>query len=184
MCYNLTQDEEVRCALISAGHYLSRGELDAGVRRDDFWNTDVAPRFNYPSLHLRFPVLPTPSATVAARGDTGCSDLKCSSFSNFSRTGEYLKANFFRIRALYSECHCRWSLSGQMDPNAFTNYLPVRPGGGPSNYGLTALAFFKALRCGESEEYMAALNFTTKIAPECARIEVSSKESPEYQVQR
>jgi hypothetical protein len=66
-----------------------------------------------------------------------------------------------------------------MDPDAFTNYLPVRPGGGPSNDGLTDLALLKALRCGESEEDMKALNFTTKIAPECALIELRSKESPD-----
>jgi hypothetical protein len=78
---------------------LSRGELDAGVRRNNFWNTDVSPRCNDPTLYLRFPALPSPSssATVAAHGDTGCSDLKCSSFSNVSRTGEDLKAISFEF---------------------------------------------------------------------------------------
>jgi hypothetical protein len=140
---------------------------------------DVAPRFNDPTLHLRFPALAIPSATVAARGDTVLSDLNRSLNSNVSRTGEDLKANFFRIRALFSECHHLWSLSRQMDPDSFKNYLPIRPGGGPSTDGLKALALFKALRWGESEEDMEALNFTIKIAPECARIELGSKESPD-----
>jgi hypothetical protein len=38
---------------------------------------------------------------------------------------------------------------------------------------------FKASRCGEQEEDMEALNFTTKIAPEDARIELGSRESPD-----
>jgi hypothetical protein len=36
LCMLLTQDEEVRCALIASGKNLSRTELDAGARRDDF----------------------------------------------------------------------------------------------------------------------------------------------------
>jgi hypothetical protein len=43
MCFILTQKEEVLCALIVSGKNLSRGQLDAGVRRDDFWCTTVAP---------------------------------------------------------------------------------------------------------------------------------------------
>jgi hypothetical protein len=179
MCFILTQDEEARCALIASGQNLSREELDAGVRRDDFWTTTVAPRFNDPALQLRFSALPFPSASAAARGDNGRSELNPNDFRHMSRTGDDLKANYFRVRALFSECHRRWSLSGQMDPDVFPNFLPVRPGGGPSNDGQKALALFRALRCGEPGEDTDACNFTTKIAPECARIELGTKGSPD-----
>jgi hypothetical protein len=35
------------------------------------------------------------------------------------RTGEDLKDMFFRIRALFSECHRRWSVSGQWTRTPF-----------------------------------------------------------------
>jgi hypothetical protein len=178
MCFILTQDEEVRCALIASGQNLSRGELDGGVRRDDFWSTIVAPRYNDDTQRLRISEVPF-STTEAVGGGNGSSEMKPSIFRLVPRTGEELKLNFFRIRSLFSECHRRWSLSGQMDPDAFPNFLPARPGGGLSNDGHKAFLLFRALRCGEPGEDTEALNFTTKIAPEGARIELGARESPD-----
>jgi hypothetical protein len=48
LCAILTQDEEVRCSMVQSGKNLSRSELDVGVRRDDFWSTTVATRYNDP----------------------------------------------------------------------------------------------------------------------------------------
>jgi hypothetical protein len=66
-----------------------------------------------------------------------------------------------------------------MDPDAFQTFCPFGPGGGPSNDGQKALALFRVLRCGEPGEDTEALNFTTKVAPAGARIELGTKESPD-----
>jgi hypothetical protein len=65
-----------------------------------------------------------------------------------------------------------------MDPEAFPNFLPARPGGRPSNDGQKARILFRALRCGEPGEDTDALNFTNKIVPEGARIKLGANESP------
>jgi hypothetical protein len=52
LCMLLTQDEKVRCALIASEKNLSRTELDVGARRDDFWSTTVALRYNDSSLNV------------------------------------------------------------------------------------------------------------------------------------
>jgi hypothetical protein len=83
------------------------------------------------------------------------------------------------VRALYSECHRRWSVSGQIDPELFASFLPVRPGGGDTPDGQKVHVVFRALRCGELNEGKEALNFTTKIAAEGFRIELGSKDSPD-----
>jgi hypothetical protein len=173
LCYILTQDEEVRSALIESGKNLSRNDLDAGVRRADFWSTAVATRYNdsrirVSELHCIYPVVDE---------GKGSSNIRKSSITSVHRTGEELKEKFFRVRALFFECHRRWSVSGQMDPDAFSSLLPIHPGGGSSTDGQKALILFRALRCGEPDEDTEALNFTTKIAPEGARIELGSKES-------
>jgi hypothetical protein len=62
-----------------------------------------------------------------------------------------------------------------MDPDAFPNFLPIRPGGGPCNDGQKARALFRVLRCGDPGEDTEALNFTTNIAPAGARIELGTK---------
>jgi hypothetical protein len=171
----LTRDEEVHCALLASGKNLTRRELDNGVRRDVFWNTPVAPRFNDATVQLSFPGLYLSSASAEKRNRS--LELKPSVFRRTQRTGEDLRANFFRIRALFSECHRRWSHSGQMYSDAFPDFLPVRPGGGSSNDGQKALVLLQALRCEEPGEDMDALKFATKIAPACARIELGTKES-------
>jgi hypothetical protein len=43
LCIIFTQDELVRSSLFKSGKNISRRELDAGVRRDDFWSTTVSP---------------------------------------------------------------------------------------------------------------------------------------------
>ena len=83
------------------------------------------------------------------------------------------------MRALFSECHRRCSVSGQMDPESFASFLPVRPGGGDTLDGQKAHVLFRALRCGEPDEDKEALNFTTKIAAEGVRIELGSTDSPD-----
>jgi hypothetical protein len=177
LCVILTQDEQVRCSLVKSGKNLSRSELDAGVRRDDFWSTTVAPRYNDPKLQISEHLFVSLSAMADERKKG--SYFKPTTTTPVPRSGEDLREKFFRIRALFSECHRRWSLSGQMDPDAFPNFLPVRSGGGASHDGQKALVLFRALRCGEPDEDTEALNFTTKIAPEGVRIELGSKESPD-----
>jgi hypothetical protein len=83
------------------------------------------------------------------------------------------------VRALFSECHRRCSVSGQMDPESFARFLPVRPGGGDTPDGQKVHVLFRALLCGESDEDKEALNFTTKKAAEGVRIELGSKDSPD-----
>jgi hypothetical protein len=178
MCFILTQDEEVRRTLIASGQNLSRGQLDAGVRRDDFWCTTVAPRYNDAAIKPPFSEIPF-SASESIDGENWTSEMTPNTFRLVPRTGEDLRLNFFRVRSLFSECHRRWSLSGQMDPEAFPNFLPARPGGRPSNDGQKAMILFRALRCGEPGEDTEVLNFTNKIAPEGARIELGANESPD-----
>jgi hypothetical protein len=59
-------------------------------------------------------------------------------------TGEDLNDKFFRIRALFSECHPIWSVSGQMDADAFLNFLLVRSSGGAIHEAQKALVLFRA----------------------------------------
>jgi hypothetical protein len=121
----LTQDEEVRCALIASGKNLLRTELDAGARRDDFWSTTVAPRYNDGSLNIsEMLFISSLEAVVEIQGE---SEPRPASATPIPRTGGELKEKFFRVRALFSECHRRRSVSGQMDPESFASFLPVRP---------------------------------------------------------
>jgi hypothetical protein len=71
LCMLLTQDEEVRCALIASGKNLSRTELDAGARRDDFWSITVAPRYNDGSQNIsEMPFITSLEAVVETQGES------------------------------------------------------------------------------------------------------------------
>jgi hypothetical protein len=168
----------VHSALIASGQNLSRGQLAAGVRRDDFWCTTVATRYNDAAIKPSFSEILF-SASESIDGETNTSSMKPNTFRLVPRTGEDLRLNFVRVRSLFSECHRRWSRSGQMYPEAFPNILPGRPGGRPSNDGQKGMILFRALRCGEPGEDTDALNFTNKIAQEGARIELGANGSPE-----
>jgi hypothetical protein len=119
------------------------------------------------------------SASESIDGENGTSEMTPNTFRLVPRTGEDLRLNFFRVRSLFSESHRRWSLSGQMDPEAFPKVFTARPGGRTSNDGRKAMILFRALRCGEPGEDTEALNFTNKIAQEGARIEHGANESPD-----
>jgi hypothetical protein len=57
LCAILYCDNTVRSSLIRSGLNLTRAQLDRGETRDEFWETDVSPRFNdcncRPELELR-----------------------------------------------------------------------------------------------------------------------------------
>jgi hypothetical protein len=88
---------------------LSRSELDAGVRRDDFWSTAVAPRYNDHKLQISDHIFVSSSAMADERKEA--SVFKPATTAPVPRTGEDRKDKVFRIRALNSECHRRWSVS-------------------------------------------------------------------------
>lgn len=87
----------------------------------------------------------------------------------WSRSGEELKMH---IRSLFSQCHRRWSISGQNDPDGFINFLPVRARGEIGTESKNALALLRAPLCGEVEDDTDILNFTTKIAPSGVSVEL------------
>jgi hypothetical protein len=92
LCMLLTQDEEVRCALIASGKNLSRTERDAGARRDGFWSTTVAPRYNEGSLNIsEILFISSLEAVVKTKGE---SEPRPSSATPIPRTGGELKEIF------------------------------------------------------------------------------------------
>jgi hypothetical protein len=130
----------------------------------------------FPNLDARLLFISSLEAVVETQGE---SESRPSSATSIPCTVGELKEKFFRVRALFSECHCHWSVSGQMDPESFASFLPVRPGGGDTPDGQKVHVLFRALRCGESDEDKQALNFSTKIAAEGVRIEQVSNDSPD-----
>ncbi len=73
---------------------------------------------------------------------------------------------------MFSECHLRWSLSGQNDPDAFLEFLHIRAGRSMGVEAKKALILFRTLRCGERGEDTDLLNFTTKAAPDDVAVEL------------
>lgn len=178
LCIILTQEDAVRRALIASGQDLTKNDLDSGVRRDDFWVTLVARTFNDEAYAERVARLPIYSSLLST--SHGISEERRGGErlpGVWPRSGEDLKIQFFRSRALFSECYRRWSVSGQNDPDAFTNFLPGSPGGTLSADGKKALILFRVLRCGESDEDTEVFNFTSKIAPRGVGVELGHKEA-------
>jgi hypothetical protein len=85
MCFIITQDEKVHCALIASGQNLSRGQLDAGVRRDDFWCTTFATRYNDAAIKPSFSEILF-SASESIDGETKTSSMKPSAHCSLNVT--------------------------------------------------------------------------------------------------
>ncbi len=155
----LTTSESARAALLRSGGTLERSELDAGVRRDDFWVSVVEKEFNDHSNNLRLDL----SASVDDRS------IDASAVPLAYRTGAKLKDMFFQTRGLFTRAHRNWSASGQNDNGddlPFSGFVnTVARTTTLSAEGKRCCIMFAALRCGGDDELHDLLDFTKKTAP-------------------
>jgi hypothetical protein len=153
----LITNHDVRRALLRSGLDLTRGELDRGVGRDDFWVTEVEPVMNDSTLKFALPGgdLPLPLATV----DPNAPVIE-------PRAGELLKRKFYEARSHFTRWYSNWNVSGNYSVENFHQFVSPPPIGSSAfpTSSLCAMILFHALRCGQKEADMDIINFVAKTA--------------------
>jgi hypothetical protein len=150
----LLQVDNVRQDLVRSGVDLARAQVDRREGRDDFWALSVETAFHDPGVNV----------SLAATGHLA--DVDVNAPPRAKRAGNKRKTAFFKARSVFTTAHTRWSLSGQMDPEKFVDFLPTAPRSTDiSAEGKRAHILFIALRCGTLDEDVDALNFSKKTAP-------------------
>jgi hypothetical protein len=137
----LLQVTSVQQDLLQSGINLIRVQTDRREGRDSFWALSVECAFNDPGVRV----------SLATAGHLADIDVKAAPRAH--RPGNQLKSAFFKARGVFTTAHMRWSLSGQMDPEKFIDFLPTAPRSTDiSAEGMRAHILFIALRCGTPEE--------------------------------
>jgi hypothetical protein len=152
----LTTDQGVRRALLRSGLDLTRGELDRGVGRDDFWVQQVEPLMNDPALVFELFDHATP---LSLAPNAPLSD---------ARAGELLKQKFYEARGHFTRWYSNWNVSGNYSAENFHLFVAPPQTGSTTypNTSLCAMILFHALRCGMEDADVEILNFVAKTAEE------------------
>jgi hypothetical protein len=158
----LTNDPKVRSEIAWSQLNLSRGQLYHGLTRDAFLPTTVAPSFN---LEIR-PVLDT-------RGQVEEADAAVAPLQN--RGGDVLNAQFFGVKAHFTEAYRTWDLSRHLQSEA-ASFLPKHRGSASelTMEGKRLMIVLVALKCGTPFEVVDMLNMTSKMAIENRRYDCSA----------
>jgi hypothetical protein len=152
----LTTDQGVRRALLRSGLDLTRGELDRGVGRDDFWVQQVEPLMNDPALVFELFDHATP---LSLAPNAPLSD---------ARAGELLKQKFYEARGHFTRWYSNCNVSGNYSAENFHLFVAPPQTGSTTypNTSLCAMILFHALRCGMKDADVEILNFVAKTAEE------------------
>jgi hypothetical protein len=106
----LCDDNVVRSCMLRLALNLSRAEVDAGIRRDDFWQDKVAILFS--DCSYQAPQIEGVQAFLGTNVDT---NSPVTGSSKIFRDGAVLKSTFDRTRVLFTTVKSNWNQSGKLD---------------------------------------------------------------------
>lgn len=144
----------MRRGLMGTVKDLTRDELDRAVDRDGIWEAVIAPRFNYPSVHV----------VLDLTGKVYGVDASAAPLAR--RFGEKLLDVFNKNKAIFTNMYKNWTASGSNDTDFIGDFVSLRRSSGePNEEARRALITFFALLCGTPDADTDLLDFTLKTAP-------------------